>query len=100
MKYKLSPWAADEVDKAAAYYDGQRQGLGDDFLSEYAKTVKRIVDSPDACAFISKPARLCAFERFKYGIVYFVRDDLIHIVAVMHLHRRPGYWKSRLKKMD
>ncbi len=30
------------------------------------------------------------------GILYDVTEEEIRIVAVMHLHRRPGYWKKRL----
>lgn len=36
-------------------------------------------------------------RNFPYGIVYHVVRDKVVIVAVMHLTRRPGYWKSRLK---
>jgi len=25
-----------------------------------------------------------------------IRDDMILVVAVMHLHREPNYWKSRI----
>jgi hypothetical protein len=26
------------------------------------------------------------------------RDTDILVIAVMHLHRRPGYWKGRLRR--
>ena len=35
------------------------------------------------------------FHRFPYAIVYSLRADTIYIKAVMHLHRRPFYWKNR-----
>ena len=35
-------------------------------------------------------------NRFPYGLLYAVEADRIIVVAVMHLHRRPGYWKDRL----
>jgi len=28
--------------------------------------------------------------------VYFVEGDEAYIVAVMHLHRDPGYWRDRI----
>ncbi|MCI0365313.1 MAG: addiction module protein, partial [Phycisphaerales bacterium] len=37
-------------------------------------------------------ARRRQLRRFPYGIVYSVRSDHILVVALMHLHRRPGYW--------
>ncbi len=33
---------------------------------------------------------------FPYGIVYFVRDAEIIVVAYAHDKRRPGYWRKRL----
>ena len=36
------------------------------------------------------------FHRFPYAIVYSVRPDALYIKAVMHLHRRPFYWKGRV----
>jgi len=36
------------------------------------------------------------FHRFPYAIVYSLRGDTLFIKAVMHLHRRPFYWKDRV----
>jgi hypothetical protein len=33
---------------------------------------------------------------FSYGILYTIEAESILIVAVMHLRRRLGYWRSRL----
>lgn len=33
---------------------------------------------------------------FPYGVIYFVTDDEVVIVAYAHDKRRPGYWTSRL----
>ena len=35
------------------------------------------------------------FHRFPYAIVYSLHGDTLFIKAVMHLHRRPFYWKAR-----
>jgi hypothetical protein len=29
-----------------------------------------------------------------------VRDETIFVLAVMHLKRRPGYWKKRLRELE
>ena len=34
-------------------------------------------------------------RRFPYGILYKEEESQIVIVAVMHLQRRPGYWRNR-----
>lgn len=34
-------------------------------------------------------------SRFPYHLVYLLGDEVIHVLAVAHDYRRPGYWKSR-----
>ena len=35
-------------------------------------------------------------EGFPYAVIYRIEGRVLHIIAVMHLHRRPGYWRDRL----
>lgn len=37
----------------------------------------------------------CLISRFPYGVLYSIEDDGVFILAVMHLHRNPDYWKYR-----
>jgi hypothetical protein len=34
--------------------------------------------------------------RFPYGVIYRASKDRVDVIAIMHLKRRPGYWKSRV----
>lgn len=34
--------------------------------------------------------------RFPYAIVFVERDTSVHVISVMHGHRRPAYWRRRL----
>jgi hypothetical protein len=34
-------------------------------------------------------------RRFPYGVVYQILESEILVVAITHLHRRPGYWRDR-----
>jgi toxin ParE1/3/4 len=43
------------------------------------------------------PARRHFSLSFPYGVIYLELTDHLWIVAVMHLMRNPGYWKSRLE---
>lgn len=33
--------------------------------------------------------------KFTYAVVFRVKEGEVQILAVMHLHRKPGYWKER-----
>jgi hypothetical protein len=96
MMIEFLPEAEDELRKAINYYNEKRVGLGYEFAEEVKNTLKRITHYPEAWTVISRRARRCQTNRFPYGVIYQIREDMILIVAVMHLHRKPGYWKSRI----
>jgi len=39
--------------------------------------------------------RRALVHRFPYGVLYVLERDRLLIIAVMHLHRQPGYWQNR-----
>lgn len=92
----LQPAEAEFID-AITYYNLQGEGLGYEFAAEVKRTLGRIIQYPDAWSPLSKRTRRCRTSRFPYGLIYQVREETILIVAVMHLHKHPDSWKSRLK---
>ena len=86
-----------EFIEAVDYYNEQSEGLGYEFAAEVKRTIGRTLQYPDAWPKLSARTRRCRTHRFPYGIVYQVREDRILIVAVMHLHRHPETWKSRVE---
>ena len=95
MKYRFHPLADDELDKAADYYEDQQERLGLEFAEEIYLTIQRIVEFPHAWTPLSKRTRRCITNRFPYQVIYEIREEHILIVAVGHLHRKPGYWEGR-----
>jgi len=91
----LNP-AEQELTAAIAYYNQESEGLGYRFASEVRRTLSRIQQHPHAWTPISERTRRCRTSGFPYGVIYQVREDAILVVAVMHLHRHPDSWKSRL----
>lgn len=91
----LAPAQA-EFDEAVAYYDSQQGGLGSQFPEEVKLTLRRILQYPEAWSPLSKRTRRCRTHKFPYGIIYQIRGDLLLVVALMHLHREPRTWKSRI----
>jgi plasmid stabilization system protein ParE len=91
----LNP-AKEELAEAIAYYNEQSEGLGYRFAAEVRRTLARIVQHPLAWPSISKRTRRCRTIGFPYGVIYQASKGGILVVAVMHLHRHPDSWKSRL----
>ncbi len=86
-----------ELAEAAAYYDTQQSGLGLEFAAEVAAAVERIIEFPHAWKLLKGSIRRCQLQRFEYGLVYRVKGNVGTVYAVMHLKRRPGYWRDRVK---
>ena len=96
MTFSFHPAARDELNQAVDFYEECAPGLGYEFLEEAYATIARVLQYPDGWSHFSGRSRRCLMKRFPYGVIYQVKEDLVHIVAVAHSHRRPGYWINRL----
>lgn len=96
MRYSFHPEAEEELFEAIEYYEGCREGLGYDFVMEVYSSIDNIVDYPKAWPILEGDVRRCQTRRFPYGVIYTEEEGHILILAVMHLHRHPDYWKQRL----
>lgn len=96
MKVSFLTLAQQELDDAVAWYNEQATGLGQDFLDELDRVVRRAVTFPMSCPEIEPGVRRCLLARFPYGLIYGVDRKTIVVVAVAHLHREPRYWVGRI----
>jgi hypothetical protein len=96
MKAWFHPEARVEFLESVAYYEAQAAGLGHRFLEGVTEAIHQIQDRPNLYPRVSHEWRQCRIPRFPYGIIFRVTARRIEIHAVMHLHRRPGYWKDRI----
>ena len=86
--------------EAARYYESKSDGLGSEFIAEIERTIEVIRSHPGAAPIIRSPIRRRLLNRFPFGLLYTIDDNYILILAVMHLRRRPGYWKARLGRTE
>ena len=92
--------AAQEVIEAAAWYEGQRPGLGNDFERAIDAALDLLEDQaipliPAAGAAGRGGLKRLILRRFPYDVVVReTRDELI-VIAFAHHSRRPGYWRRR-----
>ena len=73
MPISLNSRARREVNRAAADYDGNREGLGDDFLVEFQKALDIVEAHGAAMALWRGDVRVVRLNRFPYGI--FLSND-------------------------
>ncbi len=97
MKVEFLTEAQNELDDAIEFYNSDQGGLGKRFLEEILNTLDRIIKYPEAWHPLSGSIRRCQTRRFPFGIIYTVIEDLILVIAVSHLHRKPNYWQNRIE---
>ena len=96
MSYIFHPDAEAELEAGIAYYEERESGLGLDFAVEVHATVQRILACPLAWPVL-EGVRRALVHRFPYGVLYGYEDSQLYILAVMLLHRHPGYWHRRVR---
>lgn len=96
MKFAFHPAAEEEFLFAIAYYEECKTGLGYEFSQEVYLAIQRALRYPFAWQELSNGIRRTLVHRFPYGIIYSVEAKTLFILAVMHLHREPFYWKERI----
>lgn len=93
---EFRPAASADVQAAYEWYEGQRPGLGDEFIAAVDAALASMPAFPEAYPVIHRGARRVLLERFPYGLYYRVEGKRTVVVACMHAARDPRRWRSRL----
>lgn len=81
-----------ELADAAAFYEQERAGLGDEFLRDVRRLSGLLIDHPHLGQPVSANRRALLLSRFPYRLIYDIETNGIRILAVAHQRRFPGYW--------
>ncbi len=97
MAYTVSvkPGAEEDIEHAYNWYEDQRQGLGEEFLTELVYCYKKLEQHPTAFGKVFKTYRQVALKRFPYVVVFEVSKSEVIIYAIFHTSRHP---KNKLRK--
>lgn len=97
MKVDFHPEAEAELVAAIDYYETCEPGLGLAFALEANLALERAVKYPTAWTSLNTIFRRTLLRRFPFGLIYTLDENILLVVAVMNLHREPGYWQNRLE---
>lgn len=89
-----------EMIKAAVWYKTKQADLGNRFLTSVQDAINRIKLNPGVYPFVDTDIRRCLVRTFPFGILFRDKSSHIEVMAIMHLHRDPNYWKSRVLEKD
>jgi hypothetical protein len=96
----IEPEAHVEMDEAYNWYKGRKLGLGSDFLRALNDRLVAIEHAPTGYPIIlihkSMHIRRALLKQFPYGIIYFIKDRMVIVIACFHASRDPKEWNSRI----
>lgn len=95
MRLRLHPDADFEALEAKSWIKEDDPIQADLFVGALEKTFTEIKRNPDRYRTFSGDFRKARVGKFAYGVVYRIGSNEIEVLAIMHLHRKPGYWKTR-----
>lgn len=98
LVFVLDDAAEAELYNIIDYYKQFDRSLSSDFIEEFDQAVQRLLDFPKAGSPYLHGTKRIILRRFPYSIVYKTyRDEMIVAHAVMHMKRKPDYWKERME---
>jgi toxin ParE1/3/4 len=97
MMFEFHSDALAEYQAAARHYAECGNELDLRFISAVERCIDQIQQDPQRYRILEDDVHRCLTRVFPYAILYTVEPDFVLIIAVMHCHREPGYWRRRLK---
>lgn len=101
-KPRLAPEAEAELRAAASWYKERDVEVARRFLCEARTVATAIARRPLRFPVLvepemNPPVRRALFPGFPYAMIFVVVDE-VHVLAVAHQHRAPGYWLYRISQ--
>lgn len=99
--FVLDELAGAELEQAAAWYEEQRAGLGDEFVAEVKRVLLRIAQAP---SFATAPLKTLAggvirrefVARFPYVVVFVDAESVRRVIMIRRGSSNPTRWRSRV----
>lgn len=96
IKVEYHPLSVSDLNEAVAYYNQQREMLGDELRLEVYAAVGRVRSNPAQYPVTDYGMRRCLVHRFPYSVHYRLIDsETIRILIVRHQHRHPRFGMNR-----
>ena len=93
----VRPLAEADLEDAARWYEDERGGLSERFLSDVDRTIARIRERPFEFPAVSGDVRRALLHTFPYAVYFRTSDEAVVVLAVLHLRRNPKVWRTRAR---
>lgn len=96
-RFIVRPLAEADLEDAARWYEDERAGLSERFLSDVDRTIARIRERPFEFPAVSGDVRRALLHTFPYAVYFRTSDEAVVVLAVLHLRRNPRVWRRRAR---
>ena len=95
MRIRIHPEAEAEFLNSVDFYSEDSAHNAERFIREIEEALDAISLFPERYPVFEYGARVRILKRFPFSVVYRVKENEVHIVAIEHQSREPGYWRER-----
>lgn len=99
MKFKsvIQNTAKNDLREAVKWYNIQKKGLGNEFLSTVRQTISRLQLYPNLAQIRYFEVHTAVMETFPYMIHYYIDSNkkAIIVIGILHTSKNPDNWKNR-----
>lgn len=92
----IAPEAEQDIAEAYAWYENQRAGLGEEFLSCVDACIQAICRTPGMHSVVHENYRRGLVRRFPFAVFYEHVNETVTVYCIFHTSRDPEKWRSRL----
>ena len=96
MNLEFHPLASDDLNSSIAFYNAQRDGLGDELRQEVYATLERIRSNPRQFAKVTGTIRRAFTRRFPFSVLFRIIDEeTLRVLVIRHHRRNPAFGSNR-----
>ena len=95
MQISFHPDATAELEASADWYAERSPRAAREFCVAIDVALASVEADPERFVRLDDRHRSCGVRKFPFQIIFRYGDNRIHVVAVAHAKRRPGYWRNR-----
>ena len=96
-RFIVRPLAEADLEDAARWYEDERAGLAERFLSDVNSTFAHIRERPLQFPAVSGDIRRALLHAFPFAVYFRVLNEIVIVLAVLHLRRNPKVWRGRTR---
>ena len=94
----VRPLAVEDAVEAAAWYERQADGLGEELIDEILRAIRRAASDPALFGIVRRDGeiRRVLTGRFPYKIFFSTADEKLYVHAILHRAQHDRRWRTRL----